>query len=112
MLKHALRRLRRAPAFTVTVVLLMALSIAAAASIGGLLQAVLLRPLPFRDPERLIWVWASRVDRDKAFFSIPEFLDHLAATRSGDLVACAQWDTTLAGDGEPERIPGARMAAN
>jgi len=112
MLQHALRRLRRAPAFTVTAVLLLGLSIAAAASIGGLLQAVLLRPLPFRDPERLVWVWASRVDRDKAFFSIPEFLDHLAATRSADLVACSQWGASLTGDGEPERIPGVRMAAD
>src|SRR6266446_317768 len=112
MLKHALRRLRRAPAFTLTAVLLLGLSIAAAASIGGLLQAVLLRPLPFRDPDRLVWVWASRVDRDKAFFSIPELLDHLAATRSADLIACSQWGATLTGDGEPERIPAVRMAAN
>src|SRR6267378_4896601 len=112
MLKHALRRLRRAPAFTLTAVLLLGLSIAVAASIGGLLEAVLLKPLPFRDPARLVWVWASRVDRDKAFFSIPEFLDHEAATTAADLVACSQWDTTLSGEGEPERIPGVRMEAN
>jgi len=112
MLTHALRRLRAAPAFTVTAVLLLALSIAAAASIGGLLRAVLLRPLPFRDPDRVMWVWASRVDRDRAFFSVPEFLDHMAATRSADLVACSQWDMTLSGEGEPERVPGGRMAAN
>jgi predicted permease len=111
MLRHALRRLRRTPAFTLTAILLLALPIAAAASIGGLLEAVLLRPLPFRSPERLVWVWASRVDRDKAFFSVPEFLDHVEATRAADLVACAQWDTTLSGEGEPERITGARMAA-
>jgi putative ABC transport system permease protein len=112
MLRHALRRLRRSPAFTITAVLLLALSIAAAASIGGLLEAVLLRPLPFRDADRLVWIWASRVDRDKAFFSVPEFLDHIAATRGADLVACAQWDTTLSGGGEPERVQGARMAAS
>src|SRR3989442_14196536 len=100
MPRHALRRLRRSPAFTITAVLLLALSIAAAASIGGLLEAVLLRPLPFRDADRLVWIWASRVDRDKAFFSVPEFLDHIEATRGADLVACAQWDTTLSGGGE------------
>src|SRR5712671_1389495 len=111
-MKQTLRLLLRTPAFTATAILLLALAIAVAASIGGLLEAVLLRPLPFRDPARLVWVWASRVDRDKAFFSIPEFLDHQAATIAADLVACSQWDTTLSGEGEPERIPGMRMEAN
>jgi len=112
MTKQALRRLLGTPAFTATAILLLALAIAVSAAIGGLLEAVLLKPLPFRDPESLVWVWASRVDRDKAFFSIPDFLDHEAATRAADLVACSQWDTTLSGEGEPERIPGVRMEAN
>src|SRR3954462_5477473 len=112
MTRQALRRLLGTPAFTATAILLLALAIAVSAAIGGLLEAVLLEPLPFRDPQRLVWVWASRVDRDKAFFSIPEFLDHEAATRTADLVACSQWDTTLSGEGEPERIPGMRMEAN
>src|SRR6266550_790562 len=112
MLRQAVRRLRAAPAFSATAVALLAMSIGAAASIGGLLEAVFVRPLPFRDPDRLVWIWASRTDRDKAFFSVPEFLDHIAATRGADLVACAQWDTTLSGSGEPERVQGARMAAN
>jgi predicted permease len=112
MLRQAVRRLLASPAFTATAVALLAMSIGAAASIGGLLEAVMLRPLPFRDAERLVWIWASRVDRDKAFFSVPEFLDHIAATQGADLVACAQWDTTLSGLGEPERVQGARMAVN
>src|SRR3954470_11658410 len=112
MTRQALRRLLGTPAFTGTALLLFAVSLAAAAAIGGLLEAVVLRPLPFRDPGRLVWGWASRVDRDKAFFSIPDFLDHEAATRTANLVACSQWDTTLSGEGEPERIPGMRMEAN
>jgi len=112
MLRQAVRRLRAAPAFSATAMALLAMSIGAAASIGGLFEAVVLRPLPFRDADQLVWIWASRVDRDKAFFSVPEFLDHVAATRGADLVACAQWDTTLSGRGEPERVQGARMSAN
>ena len=112
MTKQTLRRLLGTPAFTTTAILLLALAIAVSAAMGGLLEAVVLKPLPFRDPESLVWVWASRVDRDKAFFSIPDFLDHEAATRAADLVACSQWDTTLSGEGEPERIPGVRMEAN
>src|SRR3954465_13153612 len=105
MTRQALRRLLGTPAFTATAILLLALAIAVSAAIGGLLEAVLLETLPFRDPERLVWVWASRVDRDKAFFSIPDFLDHEAATRAADLVACSQWDTTLPGKGELNRTP-------
>src|SRR5256885_354811 len=112
MTKQTLRRLLGTPAFTTTAILLLALAIAVSAAMGGLLEAVVLKPLPCRDPESLVWVWASRVDRDKAFFSIPDFLDHEAATRAADLVACSQWDTTLSGEGEPERIPGVRMEAN
>src|SRR5256885_767582 len=66
MSAQAIRRLRRTPAFTVTAVALFALSIAAAASIGGLLEAVLLKPLPFRDPHRLLWVCAIRADPRRA----------------------------------------------
>src|SRR5438874_9446679 len=111
MLRQAVRRLRAAPAFSATAVALLAMSIGAAASIGGLLEAVVLRPLPFRDADRLVWIWASRADRDKAFFSVPEFLDHIAATGGADLVACAHWATTLSGRGEPQRVQGARMSA-
>ena len=57
MLRQAVRRLRAAPAFSATAVALLAMSIGAAASIGGLLEAVVLRPLPFRDADRLVWIW-------------------------------------------------------
>lgn len=55
--RHGLRRLRRAPAFTLATVSTVALGIAAFATIFSVVNGVLLKPLPYRDPGDLIWVW-------------------------------------------------------
>jgi hypothetical protein len=78
----SLRRLARAPRFSLGVVIMLALGLGAAASLFSLVDAVLLRPLPFAEPDRLVWVWSTRVDRDRAFFSIPNFLDTRERARS------------------------------
>src|SRR6266436_2539615 len=54
--RFAFRHLRRTPAFTLTVVLTLALGIGAATSIFSLIEGVLLRPLPFREPDRLMLI--------------------------------------------------------
>ena len=73
--RSALRRIARAPAFSAGVVVTLGLCIAANAVIATGIEGVLLRALPFRDPERLVWIWSSRTDRDRAFFSLPNFED-------------------------------------
>ena len=55
-LRFALRQLRRAPGFTVTVVMILALGIGATTAIFSLVEGILLRPLPFKDPGRLVLV--------------------------------------------------------
>src|SRR6266850_4755711 len=110
-LRTGMRRLRREPAFAAAAVALIGAAVGTAAAMAGLIEAVLLKPLPFRDPHRLVWVWSTRTDRDRAFFSMPDFADHREA-RSIELAAFANWDVTLAGDGEPARVPGARISGN
>ncbi len=112
-LRHALRSLRRSPAYAAAAVTILALGIGANTAIFSVTRAVLLRPLPFREPERLAWVWGTRVDRDRAFFSIPNFLDTRAAARSFDeLAGFATWGPILSGDPEPERLSAVRMTGN
>ena len=58
-IRHALRRLRRAPAFTAAVVLTLALGIGANTAIFGVIDSILLRPLPYPHAEALVGVWQS-----------------------------------------------------
>jgi len=60
-----------------------------------------------------VWVWATRVDRDRAFFSLPDFLEQRRdAAALADLAAIANWGANLDGAGAPERLQGSRATAN
>src|SRR5215470_4287046 len=74
-LRYGARILLRKPGFASIAILTLGLGIGANTAIFSLVNSVLLRQLPFRDPSRLVWVWATRTDRDKAFYSIPNFID-------------------------------------
>ena len=66
---HALRALRKSPTFSVTAVVTIALGIGASATIFSVVNAVLLKPLPYQDAERLVYVWADLRNRN-----VPDFL--------------------------------------
>ncbi len=109
-LRYALHMLRRSPGFTAATLLTLALGVGANTAIFSLVDAVLLRQLPYRDPGRLVWLWSSRFDRDKAPLSIPDYLDfRRQATTVEQAAAFATWGANLTGSGEPERIPGTRI---
>ena len=112
-LRHAFRSLARTPGFSLAAILILALGIGANVAIFSVARAVLLRPLPFRAPASLAWVWATRVDRDRAFYSIPNFLDTRAAARGfEELAAFTPWAPTLTGVEEPERLTAVRVTGN
>src|SRR5205085_6869772 len=74
-LRFALRSLRRQPAFTAIAVITLALGIGANTAIFSVINAVMLTPLPYREPERLLMLWETRLGSDRPLVSYPNFKD-------------------------------------
>ncbi len=64
-LRFALRSFLRAPRFTVPALVALALGIGATSAIFSIVRGVILKPLPYRDPERIVAIWEHRVDRNR-----------------------------------------------
>ena len=111
----ALRGLRRAPGFAAAAILTLALGIGAATAIFTVVYSVLLRPLPFRDADRLVVVATAfpAAGLPRSSVSAPEFLDLAAAGGAlSDVGAYDDGAFTLTGTGRPERVRGASASAS
>lgn len=93
-IRYGIRSLARHPGFTTVALLTLALGIGANTAIFSVVNAVLIRPLPFEDPERIVWLWDTLPQLPTAPTSLPEFLDwkeqsrsfeHLAAFQNGNM---------------------------
>src|SRR6187551_726487 len=96
------RSLRRNPAFAAIATLTLALGIGANAAIFSVVNAVLLRPLPWADPDRAVMIWSKWIAFDKTWVAEGEVVDY--RRRSQTLSEIAAWDDgqiNLTGDGEP-----------
>src|SRR6266496_2474971 len=114
-LKFALRQLLKNPGFTAVAVLTLALGIGANTAIFSVVNGVLLRPLPFAEAERLVWLggWAGN-DKEQGV-TPADFLDYRAQCQSFAHLAASVSETVpvnLTGSGEPERLQGALVTAN
>ena len=83
-LRHTLRGLRRNPGFAIGTALTLGLGIGLNTAIFSVYDGVILRPFPFAEPDRVVRLWSSKLDRGLRFFSvsIPDFNDWKAASRS------------------------------
>jgi putative ABC transport system permease protein len=111
-LQRAARTLLRAPLFTFPVIATLAIAVGATATVFSVVYAVLIRALPYREPERLVWLSSVRPDRPDAPFSLPETMDYRERARTIDIAAYANWSATLATAGVAQRLQGMRISAN
>lgn len=112
-LRHAARRLGRTPGFTLLALATLALGIGANAALFSVVHAVLLKPLPFAQPDELYSIWSRHTSTDRYPFSLPEFCDYRdRATSLAAVAGVAAWSGNLAGEGATERIPGQRVSGN
>jgi putative ABC transport system permease protein len=114
-LRFALRRLIRAPDFTAAAVICLALGIGANTAIFTVINAVLLRPLPYHAPERLVGVWEANAMRqsERNTVSPANYLDWRAGnTVFSGMAAVADASASLTGGGEPEDVPVQRATAS
>jgi len=111
--RAALRFMRRQATFSMFVILTLALGIGAATTVFTLVRAVLLRDLPFADPDRLVWMYNLRTERDRAPLSIPDLNDYERdATRIEGFAPFTNWTANITGSGEPERLEGVKVSGN
>ena len=113
-LRHAVRSLRRSPGFTAAALFTLALGVGGNVALYSVVQAILLRPLPFPDPHRLVFV-SSTVNREAGVpVSPPDFIDWRQQGRCFESLA-AVFDgrpVNLTGTSEPERLIAARVSAD
>ena len=118
-LRYAGRGMRRKPGFTAAIVLMTALGIGSATTIFSAINAIVIRPLPFHDPDRLVQIWPT--DRRQSNpFQIVSPADYVAwRDRSRSFASMAAWrfeyfnlNSRLRSGAEPERVEGLRVSAD
>ena len=111
-IRYAARKLARTPGFTVIAAFTLALAIGATTAIFSVIDTVLLKPLPFRDPSSVVRV-TNMKNGSRMVSSVPDFIDFRAQAKSfSALAGFANEAMNVTGGSEPERVSAARVSAN
>src|ERR1700754_2449542 len=113
-LRHALRLLGQNPLFALIAIFTLALGIGATTAVFTLVNALLIKPLPYQDPARLVLLFEhfKAQNMDAIPVSPPEFLEYKSQLKSFDKLAAFDTTTFNLSEGElPERIFGAKVSA-
>lgn len=111
-LRYAARTLRNSPGFTLIAVIALALGIGANSAMFSIVNGVLLKPVPYPEPDRLLKLAESTAQFRDSSISYPNFLDWQQRARSFEGLAAYRNDTfNLTGQGEPERLRGEMMSS-
>src|SRR6266403_603951 len=115
-LRYAFRTLLRSPGFTIAAVLTIALGVGANTAIFSAVDAALLRPLPFREPDRLVQLWETHPVFGRAQVAYPDFADWREGAKSFDQIAAYTFEGNqkfqIASGGEPEEVAGTLITEN
>lgn len=114
-LRHALQRIRQQPAFALTIMIVLTLATSALAVVLAVADAVIRRPLPYSEPERLAVVWEIGLENDIVEVSHRNYVDWRSGAKSfTDLAAfgSVNWGQRLTGHGEPTEVPAAAVSAS
>src|SRR5690349_392618 len=112
-LRFTLRQLRKNPAFTVTATAMVALGIGASVAIFAFVDAALIKPLPYQDTGRLLFVTETTPDIPRANFSYPDYLDWKKLNTVFDsLDVFSQQSDVVSTASGVERVEGARVSAS
>jgi len=116
-IRYGIRSLSKRPGFALVAIITLGLGIGANTAIFSIVNAVLLRPLPFKDPERIVLMWGYlpklAQTTDKLPSAAPNYLALKNQSQSFEqLSAFRSWSWQLTGGGEPEQLHGARVSAN
>src|SRR5215217_5222252 len=112
-LRYSLRMLGKKPGFTALAVVALTLGIGANTAIFSVVNAVLLRSLPYDNSERLVMIWGNTTQSDRNSSSPADFIDYKEQNQVFEQIAAFNAGSfTLAGGDEPEQIRGARVSAD
>jgi len=114
-IRYAVRMLLKKPAFTAIVVLALAIGIGANTAIFSVVNAILLRPLPYKNPEQISMVWVDnkRLGMDQDWHSYVNYMDYKQQSQTfEDMAAFNNRSFNLTGEGEPVRVTGVWATAS
>jgi putative ABC transport system permease protein len=112
-LRYGVRMLLATPRVTITALLSLALGIGATTAIFTVVNAVLLRPLPFAEPDRLVAVWETSPDNNRRWVAPANYLDWRRDAQSfSELAAYDTYGVNLTGRDRPERLRAASVSGN
>src|SRR6186713_1168929 len=112
-LRFGARSLGRNPGFAAVAILTLALGVGANAAIFSVVNAVLLRPLPWSEPDRAVMIWSRWTAFDKTWVATGEVVDYRRRAKTlAEVAAWSDGQVNLTGDGDPERVAAAGVTAN
>ena len=116
MVRSGLRLFQRSPGFAFAAILTIALGMGANTAVFSVIQAVLLRPLPFREPSRLVMIWETHPELARLQASVPDYDDWKASSHSFEQMAAYSLQlmnkVTVLGNGEPFQAQAVNASHN